>query len=155
MGLSSYQPISRESIIYLPEKFKNNGCLTGQKYLDFFQCYDRENLERLNFPVEVLCKKIETYSKGMLQKLGLAFFFGQKKDLKIADEIMSGLDYKTRDAVKALINAQNKQGITFLFTTHTFEEAHHTTNRFLHLDKKNIHFDEASHKHLLPRKRCC
>ena len=129
------------NIAYLPEKFKACGTLTGQQFLDFFQDAYEDLENTLKFPKDSLSKQIKTYSKGMLQKLGLIHFFAQNNELKIADEIMSGLDFKTRHAVQTLIKKQISEGVTFLFTKHTHQDACAVASRLLYLESGNITFD--------------
>ncbi len=145
MGQSIDKPLARENITYLPERFSINSSLTGEHYLDFFVNHYENIVIELDFPQDALPQKIKTYSKGMLQKLGLIHFFAQQKALKIADEIMSGLDFKTRRSVQKLLQQQQAHGTTFLFTTHTFQDALEAATRLLYIDNKTISFDGNPH----------
>ncbi len=123
------------NIPYLPEKFSVNGELTGKAYLDFFKEPYEELAEAFDFPDKALKKKVKTYSKGMIQKLGLIHFLASQAPLKIADEIMSGLDFKTRKIVQDLLKEQQQKGTTFLFTTHTLQDAIECANALLYINK--------------------
>jgi len=62
--------------------------------------------------------RLRKYSKGMLQRLGLAAALVHEPDLLILDEPMSGLDPFGRRDVRALIQEQRARGTTVLFSSH-------------------------------------
>src|SRR5205085_6321731 len=61
---------------------------------------------------------LRKYSKGMLQRLGLAAALVHAPDLLILDEPMSGLDPLGRRDVRELILEQRARGVTVLFSSH-------------------------------------
>jgi ABC-2 type transport system ATP-binding protein len=61
---------------------------------------------------------LRKYSKGMLQRLGLAAALVHDPDLLILDEPMSGLDPFGRRDVRDLIAEQRERGVTVLFSSH-------------------------------------
>jgi ABC-2 type transport system ATP-binding protein len=61
---------------------------------------------------------LRKYSKGMLQRLGLAAALLHEPDLLILDEPMSGLDPFGRRDVRDLILEQRERGTTVLFSSH-------------------------------------
>jgi ABC-2 type transport system ATP-binding protein len=63
-------------------------------------------------------KALRKYSKGMLQRLGLAAALVHQPDLVILDEPMSGLDPFGRRDVRDLILEQRDKGTTILFSSH-------------------------------------
>ena len=62
--------------------------------------------------------RLRKYSKGMLQRLGLAAALVHEPDLLILDEPMSGLDPFGRRDVRELILEQRERGVTVLFSSH-------------------------------------
>jgi ABC-2 type transport system ATP-binding protein len=62
--------------------------------------------------------RLRKYSKGMLQRLGLAAALIHDPDLLILDEPMSGLDPFGRRDVRELILEQRDRGTTVLFSSH-------------------------------------
>jgi len=62
--------------------------------------------------------KLRKYSKGMLQRLGLAAALVHDPRLLILDEPMSGLDPFGRRDVRDLITEQRERGVTVLFSSH-------------------------------------
>ena len=61
---------------------------------------------------------LRKYSKGMLQRLGLAAALVHEPELLILDEPMSGLDPFGRRDVRDLILEQRERGVTVLFSSH-------------------------------------
>jgi ABC-2 type transport system ATP-binding protein len=61
---------------------------------------------------------LRKYSKGMLQRLGLAAALVHEPELLVLDEPMSGLDPFGRKDVRDLIVEQRDRGVTVLFSSH-------------------------------------
>jgi ABC-2 type transport system ATP-binding protein len=62
--------------------------------------------------------RLRKYSKGMLQRLGLAASLLHDPELLILDEPMSGLDPFGRRDVRELVLEQRERGATVLFSSH-------------------------------------
>jgi len=127
-GIPINDPVSRRNIGYLPENPSFYDFLSGREYLEFigksFQLADdlieqqvKIALQRLELS-EAADRPIRSYSKGMVQRLGLAQTLIHDPDLYILDEPMSGLDPLGRVLVKKLINELKQQGKTIFFSTH-------------------------------------
>ena len=65
---------------------------------------------------------IKTYSKGMLQRLGLAQALINDPELLILDEPMSGLDPMGRKEVRDIILDLKAHGKTIIFSTHILSD---------------------------------
>lgn len=127
-GINIKDPASRRMIGYLPENPSFFDFLTAREYLLFigksFQMPDSviskrifEVLERLEL-TSAADRPIRGYSKGMVQRLGLAQAILHSPELFIFDEPMSGLDPLGRALVKDLIMEIKRQGKTVFFSTH-------------------------------------
>jgi len=127
-GINIHDPASRRKIGYLPENPSFFDFLTAREYLVFigksFQMPDDviskrviEVLERLELTAAA-DRPIRGYSKGMVQRLGLAQAILHDPELFILDEPMSGLDPLGRALVKDLIKEMKCQGKTVFFSTH-------------------------------------
>lgn len=127
-GISIHDPASRRKIGYLPENPSFFDFLTAREYLVFigksFQMPEDvtakrvvDVLERLELTVAA-DRPIRGYSKGMVQRLGLAQAILHDPELYILDEPMSGLDPLGRALVKDLIIEMKRQGKTVFFSTH-------------------------------------
>ena len=67
-------------------------------------------------------KVMRKFSKGMLQRAGLAQALIHNPDLLILDEPMSGLDPDGRYLVKSILRELKSQGKTLFFSTHLLED---------------------------------
>ncbi len=68
-------------------------------------------------------RQLRKYSKGMLQKIGLAQALLNDPDFLILDEPMSGLDPVSRKEVRDLMLALKGKGCTILFSSHILTDA--------------------------------
>lgn len=74
-------------------------------------------------------KALGQYSKGMLQRIGVAQALINDPDLVILDEPMSGLDPVGRREVKDLILAVKERGATVFFSSHILADAEQLCDR--------------------------
>lgn len=127
-GKPSHNPESRCRVGYLPENPAFYDFLNAIEYLKFTGrahgmagnlLHDRidEVLHKLEI-WDARKRAIRTYSKGMVQRLGLAQTLLHDPDIFILDEPMSGLDPLGRALVKAIILDLKSRGKTVFFSTH-------------------------------------
>ena len=119
---------SRLRVGYLPENPSFYDFLTAREYLQFvgraFAMSDEEIKTQSGAVLELLDldaaagRPIRGYSKGMVQRLGLAQAMLHDPDLYILDEPMSGLDPVGRSLVKEIIKDLKKRGKSVFFSTH-------------------------------------
>lgn len=67
--------------------------------------------------------KVETYSKGMKQRLMVARALVNKPDILFLDEPTEGLDPVSSQSIRTLIREEQKRGTTIFLTTHDMNEA--------------------------------
>jgi ABC-2 type transport system ATP-binding protein len=119
---------SRRRLGFLPEQPYFYEYLTAIEYLEFVgrlsglhvhEAYARARhwLGRVGLGgrESLILRK---YSKGMLQRIGLAAALLHDPELLILDEPMSGLDPFGRRDVRDLIDEQRERGTTVLFSSH-------------------------------------
>jgi len=83
--------------------------------------------------------KVETYSKGMKQRLALARALVHEPPLLFLDEPTSGLDPEAAQQVNELIaGLSRRNGQTILLATHNLHEAQHLCDRVAVLNKGRI-----------------
>lgn len=126
-GRSSSEANAREDISFLPERFDPPWFLKGGEFISFAaSLYGRKvaradmeaSCVRLSLDPAVLDNKVQTYSKGMRQKLGLIATVLTGCKLLILDEPMSGLDPLARSLVKSLLRSVKEEGRTIILSSH-------------------------------------
>ncbi|MGA7105686.1 MAG: ABC transporter ATP-binding protein [Candidatus Deferrimicrobiaceae bacterium] len=78
---------------------------------------------------------IRKFSKGMMQRLGLAQALLHDPELVILDEPMSGLDPVGRMEVRTLIREMKASGKTVFFSSHIISDVEALCDRVIMLDK--------------------
>lgn len=72
---------------------------------------------------------ISRFSKGMIQRLGIAQALLNEPDLLVFDEPSEGLDLLGRQLVRDLVHEQKQQGKTVLFVSHVLSEVEQFCDR--------------------------
>ncbi len=85
-------------------------------------------LERVGLG-HALDKRLRTYSKGMLQRAGLAQAIVGAPELLILDEPMTGLDPLGRRDMRELIRELAAEGVTVFYSTHILPDIEMTCDR--------------------------
>jgi ABC-2 type transport system ATP-binding protein len=119
---------SRGRMGFLPEQPYFYDSLTGVEYLEFVARLSGMPGRDATRAARAWLSKVglggrerqvlRKYSKGMLQRLGLAAAMVHEPELLILDEPMSGLDPFGRRDVRDLILEQRERGTTVLFSSH-------------------------------------
>ncbi len=119
---------ARQQIGFLPENPYFYDYLTGREFLDLCSrlfglasSVRRERIARLLHLTqleEAADRQLRKYSKGMLQRLGLAQALINDPGLVILDEPMSGLDPLGRKAMRDVILQLKAEGRTIFFSSH-------------------------------------
>jgi ABC-2 type transport system ATP-binding protein len=81
-----------------------------------------ETSDLVGMKPDALDRKLRTYSKGMLQRIGLAQSLLGRPKLVVLDEPMSGLDPLGRRDVRALLRNLHSQGITVFYSSHVLSD---------------------------------
>jgi ABC-2 type transport system ATP-binding protein len=130
------QPVSydriREKIGYLPEKVRMYGFLMGQEFLDYQgklygmkQGRRQEQVEKCLRTVgmfEDRCRKIGEYSKGMVQRIGLAQALLNSPELLLLDEPAAGLDPISNKEMRDILLQLKEKGVTIFINSHLLSE---------------------------------
>ena len=130
---------ARMRVGYLPENPALYDFLTAREYLDLvgrtfgmpkekIRCESERVLETMAL-TEAANRQIRGYSKGMVQRLGLAQTLLHDPDLYILDEPMSGLDPVGRALVKQIMMDLKENGKTVFFSTHVISDVESVCNR--------------------------
>lgn len=133
LGRSPKDPAARARLGYLPENPYFYDYLTAREFLDFYGRLQGLPAARRRSVIEETLARVgltdrgdtplRKFSKGMVQRLGLAQAIQHDPDLLILDEPMSGLDPIGRREVRDLILDQRARGTTVLFSSHILQDA--------------------------------
>ena len=85
-----------------------------------------------------LDRPIGKFSKGMMQRIGLAQALLHDPELLVLDEPMSGLDPIGRKEVRDLLVEQREQGKTLLFTSHILSDVELLCDRVVIMQQGKI-----------------
>ncbi len=128
LGKPAGNVMVRKRIGFLPESPYFYDYLTAEEFLTFYghlAGLDRVELnKRVTHLLEIVglvdarTRQLRKFSKGMLQRIGLAQALIHDPELVILDEPMSGLDPVGRKQVRDLILGLRDQGKTVFFSTH-------------------------------------
>ncbi len=148
-GKETLEADSKSMIAYLPEKFEPPFFLSGMEFVKFsLDLYKRpfseqavlEAADRVSLSREALRRRVNTYSKGMRQKVGLMGTWLTGCPLLILDEPMSGLDPRARVLVKDEIVACRNQGMTVFLSTHILSDMDELCDRIGVIHDKSLRF---------------
>lgn len=139
---------ARELVGYLPESPRFAPHLTGREFLLY--CAGLSSLSGLfaaQRVVEVLAwsgltdvadRRLRTYSKGMMQRVGLAQAILHDPALVLLDEPASGLDPQGRLALGGLIRDLALRGKAVVFSSHLLDDAAELCDRIAMLGEGRL-----------------
>lgn len=118
---------------YCPENPYFYDHLTAAELMDYFaqlfpiakgekQAKCRELLTAVGLPEKVWNRQLRKYSKGMLQRVGLAQALINDPEIVFLDEPMSGLDPIGRREIRELIAGLREKGTTVFMSTHILSD---------------------------------
>ncbi len=135
---------ARKSVGYLPERVAFYDNLTPLQTLNFF-CELRGDDKSVAKPLisevgleEAIDRKVGTFSKGMVQLLGVAQVMIGNPPVYILDEPMAGLDARWVKTIREKIKMLNEQGATVLFSSHILTEVENLCDRVAIIDKGKL-----------------
>jgi len=152
LGQDIAQSTTSKAVAFLPERFEPSWFLSGMEFLHFStKLYGRrfsdndfkQYAERLALDPDALKRRVQTFSKGMRQKLGLLATVMTKAEILILDEPMSGLDPVARARVKDLLLDVKKEGRTIFLSSHILADMDEICDRIALLHNKRICYTGA------------
>ncbi len=126
---------ARKNIGFLPERVAFYDNLTPLQTLHFFcelRGVDKSGTIQLLKDVgleDAINRKVGTFSKGMIQLLGIAQLLIGNPSVFILDEPMSGLDARWAKIVRDKIKMLNERGATIFFSSHNMAEVQNLCDR--------------------------
>lgn len=130
---------TRAKIGFLPEHFRFHEWLRADEFLDVHgRLFGMSAAERTAVIPDLLelvgladraKTKLHAFSKGMLQRIGLAQALLNSPELVFLDEPTSGLDPLGRRLVRDIINSLRDKGTTVFLNSHLLSEVEQTCDR--------------------------
>ncbi len=141
---------SRERVGYLPEGHRIPRHLTGNTALEYYGQLSNIPMSRIRERRPVLLKRmgltqsanrsVKGYSKGMLQRLGLAQALLHDPDLVFLDEPTDGVDPRGRAQIRDLLVELKSQGKSIFVNSHQLQELELVCDRVAMMEKGQIRF---------------
>ena len=163
LGAPSSDVDVRRKIGFLPEDFRFYEWLTATELLDLHGRLSGVPSGKLRDRVPAMIdlvgltphrdKRLQNFSKGMLQRIGLAQALIHEPELIFLDEPTSGLDPMGRRLVRDIIRAQRDRGATVFLNSHLLSEIEITCDEVVFIregevvisrDLRALHEDEVS-----------
>jgi len=139
LGMEINDPRMKAQIGFLPEQPYFYDYLTANELLEYYaQLSGVPAAERRRKTSEVLSRvglqdaggiQLRKFSKGMLQRVGIAQAILHEPKVLFFDEPMSGLDPMGRREVRDLMEELKQQGKTVFFSTHILSDAESLCDR--------------------------
>ena len=139
LGMQINDPRVKAQIGFLPEHPYFYDYLTASELLEYYaQLSGVSSSERRRKVSEVLARaglrdaagtQLRKFSKGMLQRVGIAQAILHDPKVLFFDEPMSGLDPMGRREVRDLMEELKRQGKTVFFSTHILSDAESLCDR--------------------------
>ena len=150
LGFPAGSQKGRRLVGYLPEHLRVPVHMTGYTALECFG-----NLA--NIPTRVIKEKrddllnlvglgdrgrdrVKKYSKGMVQRLGLAQALLNDPQLLVLDEPTDGLDPRARAEVREIIRGLAEKGVTIFLNSHLLAEVETTCDRVAILNRGELKY---------------
>jgi len=140
---------ARAPLSFLPERFQAPYYLSGRDFLRYLlglqqvpwdEAAARQAADALELAPEALRRQARSYSKGMMQKLGLVACLLSGKRQLVLDEPMSGLDPKARALFKQALRQLRAQGRGVFLTSHALADIDELCDRMAILHEGRMVF---------------
>ncbi len=138
----------KEKIGYLPENHRYPEFLKGGQVLDYFARLSGVSMQDIQKRKPALLEmvnllewqntKIKKYSKGMLQRLGMAQAMMNDPDILFLDEPTDGVDPIGRRAIRDVLRRLQSEGKTIFINSHLLSEVEMICDQVAILDKGRL-----------------
>lgn len=138
----------RRKVGYLPESHRYPGYLTGDQVLRFFGELGRVPRDTIASRISPLMDlvgmtqwrgmRVKKYSKGMMQRLGLAQALINDPEILFLDEPTDGVDPVGRKEIREILKDLRNRGKTIFLNSHMLSEVELISDRVAVLDKGQL-----------------
>ncbi len=132
LGKPAGSRLSRRKVGFLPENHRIPRHLTGNTALDYYGGLSYLSRREIRQKTPLLLERVglggwgktpvKNYSKGMMQRLGLAQAMIHDPDLLILDEPTDGVDPVGRTEMRAILQELKDEGKTIFVNSHLLQE---------------------------------
>jgi ABC-2 type transport system ATP-binding protein len=138
---------TKKHLAYIPETVMLYPNLTGVENLQFFSSlagfnYSNEELgdflEKSGLQTSAHQQRVDGYSKGMRQKVGIAIALAKKAKALLLDEPTSGLDPKAANEFSVILKELSADGTAILMATHDIFRAKEVAHRIGLMKEGNL-----------------
>ncbi|MBA3265174.1 MAG: ABC transporter ATP-binding protein [Nocardioidaceae bacterium] len=146
LGRPAADPAARARVGYLPELFRYQPWLSAAEVLalhvrlaaaDISVGEQRDCLSLVGL-AERAGDRVDGFSKGMQQRLGLAVALVARPELVVLDEPTSALDPLGRADVRDIVLAMRSRGVAVLLNSHLIGEVERVCDRVVILDSGGV-----------------
>lgn len=148
LGFPSATSAARQRTGFLPEAPYFHKFLTGRELVQYCARLSGVPSDQVNDAVEAsldlaamteaASRPIGTYSKGMLQRIGLAQAIVHDPELVILDEPTAGVDPVGSAAIGRMINAMRAKGKTIVLCSHLLGQVEQVCDRVAIMDRGRL-----------------
>lgn len=147
-GVDARRPEARADIGFLPESHRFPEHLTARQTLALYgrlsgvspdECEHRAPglLERVRL-TDAADRRVRTFSKGMMQRLGLAQALLHRPRLVFLDEPTDGVDPLGRKEIRDLLEELRADGVTLFLNSHLLSEIERVCSRVAILNRGRL-----------------
>lgn len=166
-GLGEKKTEILSNIGFLPERPYFYPHLTGREFCHYMGALVDMPKSKINSQIDywapkfridfALDREVNTYSKGMLQRIGFLTALLHDPKLVILDEPLSGVDPIGRKELKDVIVEINKHGKTVFFSSHIVSDVEEICDKVIFLKKGKLVYqgkvDDIINKNIQPVSR--
>jgi ABC-2 type transport system ATP-binding protein len=153
LGAPLGDPRGRRKVGFLPEHFRFHEWLKAQEFLQLHADLYGLPRDTANHRIPELLalvglgehaeRKLQAFSKGMLQRVGLAQALLNEPELVLLDEPTSGLDPVGRRLVRDIIRDLRERGTTVFLNSHLLSEVEITCDRVAFIKRGEVVYTSA------------
>lgn len=150
-GEAEFSSDFRKRLGYMPERPYFYDFLTAKEFLQLhLRLLKIETAEHQDRIIKVLekvrlldakDKRLKDFSKGMLQRIGIAQAIINDPDILLFDEPMSGLDPLGRSLVRKVMIEHAERGGTLFFSSHLLQDMQELCQKCIVIHKGKIKFE--------------
>jgi len=138
-GRETTDPSLQKLISFLPENPQFHRYLTAEEFLTYcgelFSLRHSEIKGKIDYLLKLVAleherhRLLNTFSKGMVQRIGIAQALLNDPELIILDEPMAGLDPMGRKMVTDILLRMKQEGTTIFFSSHILSDVENICDR--------------------------